>query len=121
MPECSWAPVSKMGTGRLFQQFNFCNRSAAAFCFLSFLNSVLSRLMLAEANEIHDTSVGVVATISDVPALAVTLTGPYWFHQCSYSVRAWLSAMFMALSLLILAFSQSSTQWGWRGRRKRRG
>lgn len=78
-------------------------RNLAAFWVLGFVNNVGYVVMIAGAQEIAAGGVGLVYFFDIFPALAVKLSGPYWFQLVSYGHRTLAGALFMLLSFLVVA------------------
>ncbi|CAL5228292.1 g11397 [Coccomyxa viridis] len=85
-------------------------RVLAAFGSLGLLNNAGYVIMIAGANEISQSSVGLVYFCAIFPTLLVKLTGPYWFHYVSYGARMWASAALMSAAYTTVAFSQD-VEW----------
>uniref|UniRef100_A0A7S2NIX1 Battenin n=1 Tax=Zooxanthella nutricula TaxID=1333877 RepID=A0A7S2NIX1_9DINO len=83
--------------------------SVAAFFCLGLLNNTLGVVMNAGASKIDDAAIGVVYMAGNLPTFVVKLTGPYWFHRVSYSIRIWASAVLMVLCLCIVAWGESGS------------
>nr|CCA15854.1 cln3like protein putative [Albugo laibachii Nc14] len=82
-------------------------RNLVAFWSLGFLNNIGYVIMLAGAQDIVSSGVGLVYFFDIFPAVLVKISGPYWFHLISYRERTFLGAGCMLASFLLLALGSS--------------
>jgi hypothetical protein len=68
---------------------------------------LLPTSLLAGANEIAASAVGLVYLFAIGPTIIVKLTAPYWFHLVGYSTRFWAAAALMSCSFIIVGCSKS--------------
>lgn len=83
-------------------------RNLAAFWVLGLVNNIGYVVMIAGAQEIAAGGVGLVYFFDIFPALAVKLSGPYWFQLVSYGRRTLAGALLMLLSFLVVARGSGS-------------
>uniref|UniRef100_K3WDH7 Protein BTN n=1 Tax=Globisporangium ultimum (strain ATCC 200006 / CBS 805.95 / DAOM BR144) TaxID=431595 RepID=K3WDH7_GLOUD len=86
-------------------------RNLVAFWMLGFINNIGYVVMIAGAQEIAAGGVGLVYFFDIFPALAVKLSGPYWFQWVSYRHRTFLGALWMMLSFVVVALGAHSLAW----------
>ncbi|KAF6259405.1 hypothetical protein COO60DRAFT_1626075 [Scenedesmus sp. NREL 46B-D3] len=85
-------------------------RIFAGFWTLGLLNNSAYVIMIAGANEIAASAVGLVYLFAIGPTIVVKLTAPYWFHLVGYTTRFWVAAALMSCSFIIVGCSKSMTQ-----------
>lgn len=78
-------------------------RNLCSFWLLGLLNNSCYVIMIAGANNISQSAVGLVYLCAVLPGIACKASAPYWFHLVPYSSRAIMSAVLMMLSFFIVA------------------
>jgi battenin len=78
----------------------------AGFWLLGCLNNSSYVIMIAGANDISPSAVGIVYLAAIFPALAVKTAAPYFFDRVSYRSRVLAAALLMALSFCLVGLGR---------------
>lgn len=82
------------------------SRCLAGFWLLGCLNNASYVIMIAGANDISPEAVGSVYLCAILPALAVKLAAPHFFHRVSYGRRVQAAALLMAASFTLVGLGR---------------
>jgi len=82
-------------------------RNLCSFWLLGLLNNSCYVIMIAGANNISKSAVGLVYLCAVLPGILCKASAPYWFHLVPYSWRAVVSALLMVLSFLVVALTDT--------------
>eukprot|EP00775_Hariotina_reticulata_P008201 gene8201-8392_t len=77
---------------------------------MGLINNAAYVIMIAGANEIAASAVGLVYFCAIFPTILVKLTAPYWFHLVGYTPRFWVAACLMACSFCVVALGTTTSQ-----------
>lgn len=75
-------------------------RNMVAFWLLGLLNNSAYVIMIASANGISSSAVGLVYLCAVLPGALLKISAPYWFHKVPYSIRIVVAAALMGGSYI---------------------